>query len=58
MLQGFLGGFKTQGTVTEKFNLHPVYMTGGFVVLGAEAMLGWRTFPLDHSWNKVCCDTY
>lgn len=51
--EGFLGGFKTQGTKLEKFNLHPVYMVASLIFLNSTAMLSWRTFPVSENWNRA-----
>jgi hypothetical protein len=49
---GFLGGYGWK-TVGKRFNLHPLFMVSGMVVLYANALLSWRSYPFPRNVTKV-----
>ncbi|KAF0928850.1 hypothetical protein E2562_010708 [Oryza meyeriana var. granulata] len=51
----FRGGLALSSTTNKGliFNVHPVLMLIGFVILGSEAIMGYKILPWGHDTNKM-----
>ncbi|CAL9089115.1 unnamed protein product [Musa textilis] len=50
----FRGGLAFESTNKSLiFNIHPVLMLIGFIIVGSEAIMSYKTLPLSHEVNKV-----